>query len=138
MIEIYENEFRNLGKAIKEYCGLETTEDFDRMEIESLLSEEGFKKEKDKKTLKDLVTAILNKESGVPMWKLKREFRDKKLCQIVKETKSKGVNILVNALNHMHREYLIYVDGGRIYFTVHGKQKLLDYGLLNKGELSTI
>ena len=138
MIEAYKEGFRGLGEAIMEYCGLETTEDFYRIKIEFLLSEEGFKKERDKKTLKELILGILVKERNIPLWELEREFKDKKLLQIVQGAKSKGVNIFVDALNYLHREDLMYVVNEKIYFTLYGKQKLIDYGLLNEGELSTI
>ncbi len=138
MIEAYKEGFRNLGEAIREYCGLKTAEDFDRIKIESLLSEEGFKKERDKKTLKELIIGILVKERNAPLWELEKDFKDKKLSQIVEEAKSKGVNVFVDALNYLHREDLMYVAGGKIYFTICGKQTLMDYGLLKDGELSTI
>ena len=138
MIEAYKEGFRSLGEAIREYCGLKTTEDFDRIEIESLLSKEGFKKERDKKTLKELIIGILVKERNAPLWELEKEFKDKKLSQIVEEAKSRGVNIFVDALNYLHREDLMYVVNGKIYFTICGKQTLMDYGLLKEGELGTI
>ena len=79
------------------------------------------------------ITEVVRKE-----WRNKA-IRRNELAEtyFIKEDYFHGLKIFVDALNYLHKEDLMYVDDGRIYFTVYGQQKLIEYGLLNEEELST-